>query len=269
MFRRVPVAMRLFRALLYLLQESLALGFLHPRLMRPVRKLALARMARRVADPSLRRALEPKYAMGCKRILLSNDYYPALARSNVQLVTHAIAEIRDRSIVTDDGTQHEVDTIIFATGFRAADVLAPVRIVGRDGIELNAAWRSGAEAYRGITVSGFPNMFMLMGPNTLLGHNSIVFMIEAQVHYVLQCLKWLRRRPAGAIDLRPAVQARFNHDLRRRSDRSVWASGCKSYYLDDRGRNVTLWPGSTVRYWLLTRRFSPNDYSLLRGASGV
>jgi cation diffusion facilitator CzcD-associated flavoprotein CzcO len=225
-------------------------------------------MARRVADPSLRRALEPKYAMGCKRILLSNDYYPALARSNVQLITHAIAEIRDRTILTDDGTQHEVDTIIFATGFRAADVLAPVRIVGRDGIELNAAWRSGAEAYRGITVSGFPNMFMLMGPNTLLGHNSVVFMIEAQVHYVLQCLKWLRRRPAGAIDLRPAVQARFNHDLRRRSDRSVWASGCKSYYLDDRGRNVTLWPGSTVRYWLLTRRFSPNDYSLLRGASG-
>jgi cation diffusion facilitator CzcD-associated flavoprotein CzcO len=261
-FRRVPGSMRLFRSLLYWLHESLALGLLNPKLLRPLRGFALAHLARNIADPSLRQALTPRYTIGCKRILLSNDYYSALARPNVELVTDGIAEIRDWSIVTRDGTERPFDVIVFATGFRASDLLTPLRIIGRDGADLATAWRAGAEAFRGVTMAGFPNLFMLVGPNTLLGHNSMIFMIEAQVHYIVQCLKWLRRRVGSSMDPRPEVQARFNRDLQGRMQGSVWASGCKSWYLDAAGKIVTLWPGSTARYWLLTRRLSPSHYRL-------
>jgi cation diffusion facilitator CzcD-associated flavoprotein CzcO len=265
-FRRVPGSMRLFRSLLYWRHELLALGLLNPKLMRPVRRFALAHLARNIADPSLRQALTPSYTIGCKRILLSNDYYSALARPNVELVTDGIAEIRDWSIVTLDGTERAFDVIVLATGFRASDLLTPLRIIGRNGADLGKAWQGGAEAFRGVTMAGFPNLFMLVGPNTLLGHNSMIFMIEAQVHYIVQCLKWLRQRASSSMDLRPEVQARFNRDLQQRMQGSVWASGCKSWYLDDAGKIVTLWPGSTARYWMLTRRLSPNHYRLSPGA---
>ncbi|MBS1874111.1 MAG: NAD(P)/FAD-dependent oxidoreductase [Acidobacteria bacterium] len=265
LFRRLPAVMRLFRAALYWRQEALAPAFtLSPALMAPAARMARAHLAAAVADPELRRKLTPTYRMGCKRILLSNDYYPALARPNVELITAPIDRITPSGVVTADGGERPADALIYGTGFRATDLLTPLRIIGRGGVDLNDAWRGGLEAYHGVTVTGFPNLFILVGPNTGLGHNSIVFIIEAQIHYVLECLRLMELRGVRAIDVKPAAQRRYNLDIQQRLRRTVWASGCKSWYLDARGANTTLWPGSTISYWAQTREPAAADYSLLR-----
>jgi cation diffusion facilitator CzcD-associated flavoprotein CzcO len=264
MLRTIPGLKRLTRSLIYWCQEGVGFGLAHPSLIRSMEWLARTHLARKIADPDLRKALAPPYAMGCKRILLSNDYYNALARGNVELVTNGIAEIGDGGIVTQDGTERPFDAIIFGTGFRGTDLLSPLRVIGRNGADLNDVWRDGAEALLGMTVAGFPNFFMLVGPNTFLANNSVVFMIEAQVRYIVKGLQWLRKRGRSTMDLRSEVQAHFNRDLRERMRKTVWASGCQSWYLDARGRNVSLWPASSTSYWLRTRRFSPADYSFSR-----
>jgi len=261
MLRSIPGSKRLARSLLYWCQEAVGVALAHPTLMRPIEWLALAHVARKIVDPRLRQALAPSYAMGCKRILLSNDYYDALARENVELVTDGIAEIRDYSIVAQDQSERPFDAIIFGTGFRGTELISPLRVIGRNGVDLSDVWRNGAEALLGMTTAGFPNFFMLVGPNTFLPHNSVVFMIEAQVHYVVKGLQWLRKNGNCLMDLRSDAQAKFNRDLQERLRGTVWASGCRSWYLDDHGKNVSLWPASSARYWLRTRRFLPEDYS--------
>jgi cation diffusion facilitator CzcD-associated flavoprotein CzcO len=264
LFRWAPGYMCMFRNLIYWRQELLALGFtVNPKYMQRIEKFARKHLVRGISDPALRERVTPNYLIGCKRILISNDYYPALERPNVELVTEGITEVRAHSIVTTDGRERLVDALIYGTGFRATDLLTPVRIIGRKGVDLNDAWRGGFEAYFGITITGYPNLFMLVGPNTGLGHNSIIFMIEAQVHYVMKCLELLRERGATAMDLRPEVQAQFNRDLQEQMKRTVWASGCKSWYLDERGKNTTLWPGFSFKYWLETRKAVAKDYAFL------
>ena len=163
-------------------------------------------------------------------------------------------------IVTADGAARGLDAIVFATGFRVTDYLSPMRIVGRGGVDIRTAWRDGMEAYLGTRVAGFPNLYTLMGPNTGLGHNSMVFMIEAQVRYVLECMRMLERRGARSLDVRPAVQRAYNRGLAPRLARSVWATGCESWYLDDHGKNAATWPGFTFEFWLRTRRVREADY---------
>jgi cation diffusion facilitator CzcD-associated flavoprotein CzcO len=182
----------------------------------------------------------------------------------VELVTEAITEVRDGCIVTAAGRERPVDAIIYGTGFRATDMLTPVRIVGRQGRELNEDWRNGAEAYFGITVAGYPNLYFLVGPNTGLGHNSIIFMIEAQVHYVMECLRLLKARKAMEMDLLPQAQADFNRRLQEDMKRTVWMTGCKSWYLDPSGKNTTLWPGFSFRYRMRTRSVATRDYRFIR-----
>ena len=192
LFRRVPGLQRLFRSALYFRLEAAAFGFLGNRkLMQRVEKLALDYLARAVDDPATREALTPHYQIGCKRILISDDYYTAFNRPNVSLVTTAIDHADETGIVTTDGTHRDFDVLIYATGFRANEPLAEIDIAGRGGHTLSHDWRHGAEAYYGMTVSGYPNFFILLGPNTGLGHNSIIFMIEAQVRYIMHCLSWL------------------------------------------------------------------------------
>ena len=261
MLRFVPGSKRLTRSLLYWTQEAVYIGLARPSLMRPLEGIARAHLARKIADPRLRKALAPSYVMGCKRILLSNDYYGAFARENVELVTEGITEIRDQSIVTQDHSERSFDAIIFATGFQGTELLSPLRVIGRNGAVLSEVWRDGAETLLGMTMAGFPNLFMLVGPNTFLAHNSVVFMIEAQVHYIVKALQWLRRTGNATMDLRSDAQSQFGRDLQRLMRGTVWGTGCKSWYLDDRGRNVSLWPASSANYWLRTRRFSPDDYS--------
>ncbi len=264
LFRYVPGYMRTFRSLLYWRQEMLGLGYtINPRFMNVLSRWALEHLRRSVTDPVLRAKLTPAYQIGCKRVLISNDYLPALCRPNVEVVVDGIAEVREHSIFTHDGTERTLDGIIFGTGFRTTDLLSPVRFIGREGTALDDAWRNGGpEAFRGMTVTGYPNLFFLIGPNSRVAHNSIVFMIEAQTHYIIQCLKMMREQGITALEVRPEAQARFNREVRERMKRTVYASGCKSWYLDEEGKNPILWPGFSSRYWMQTRRVAKEEYAM-------
>jgi cation diffusion facilitator CzcD-associated flavoprotein CzcO len=259
----VPGAARVFRDAVYWLLEARALGFaVHPKLMAPLEAMARRHLESQVADPGLRAKLTPDYTIGCKRILLSSSYYPALQRPNVDLVTDAIAEITETGVVSADGTEHPADVIIYATGFRVIDSVAALNVTGRDGRELK---QEGVEAYRGITVPGFPNFFMLLGPNTGLGHTSVVFMIESQIQHVMTCLRMLARERAGTIEVRQAASRRYNGGLQKRLRRAVWSEGgCTSWYLDQDGINRALWPGFTFEYWARTRRARRSAYAVSR-----
>ncbi|WP_432828402.1 flavin-containing monooxygenase [Dactylosporangium sp. CA-092794] len=262
-YRRIPGAQRLMRTVLYWQIEAGVIAFQRPAVMRRVQRLALAHLRRAVPDPGLRARLTPSYAMGCKRILKSDDYYPALTRDNVELVTEAVTEVRPHAVVTADGAEHPADVIVFGTGFRVTDLPIAERIRGRDGRTLAECWQGSPQAYRGTTVAGFPNLFLLLGPNTGLGHNSVVLMIESQLHYVLAALDRLGRTGARALAPRPEAQERYVAALDRRMAGTVWASGCRSWYIDATGRNSTLWPGSTWWYRRRMRRFDPGAYEAI------
>jgi cation diffusion facilitator CzcD-associated flavoprotein CzcO len=261
-FARFPFLQRLFRSFIYLRAEMLAYGFTrNVKMIAQFQKLAEAELAKAVPDPTLRAKLTPDFPVGCKRVLISNDFYPALQRANVELITDAISEIRPNGVVTADGKYREVDAILYATGFRVTDWLSHVDIRGRGGRKLIDDWKDGASAYYGIAVNGYPNMFLLLGPNTGLGHNSVVFMIESQVRYALACLKWLWAG-AGTVEVKAEVQDAFNKDLHEKMKRTVWMTGCKSWYLNANGTNSTLWPDFTVTYWWKTRGARKRDFDL-------
>jgi cation diffusion facilitator CzcD-associated flavoprotein CzcO len=262
----LPGGARAFRNGLYWMLEARAGGFaIDPRLSAPMEALARRHIARQVTDPELRAKVTPDYTVGCKRVLLSSDYYPALARPNVDLITDGIAEVTETGIVTADGTEYPVDAIIFGTGFKVTEALTEQRIIGRGGLKIQDAWADGIEAHRGITVPGFPNFFMLLGPNTGLGHNSVVFMIESQIQHVLSCLRWLSKERGRTIEPKATAVRRFNDRIQRRLRRAVWnEGGCQSWYLDENGVNRTLWPGFTFEYWATTRRARRAEYTITR-----
>ncbi len=263
----VPGAARGLRGAIYWALETRALGFaVDPRLMAPMEALARRHLAKQVSDPELRARLTPDYTIGCKRILLSSDYYPALQRPNVELVTDRIKEILPHGVVTEDGSgqrSREFDALIYATGFRVVDSATELNVTGRGGVKLTDAWQDGIEAYRGITVAGFPNLFMLLGPNTALGHTSVVFMIETQIQHVMSCLRILTKERAATIEVQAAALREYNDGIQRRLRRAVWnAGGCRSWYLDEAGVNRTMWPGFTFEYWARTRRARRADYNV-------
>ncbi len=262
LMRALPVLQWVARLVLYWWMEIrvVAFGF-YPRLLKIAQRLALNHLAAQVPDPALRQTLTPAYTMGCKRVLLSNDYYPALTRSNVEVVTSGIARIKAHSIVTADGFDHPVDCLIFATGFQATNPFGEVQIRGRGGLSLAEAWKNGMEAYLGTTVAGFPNFFLLTGPNTGIGHTSLLVMIESQLAYVLDALQRVEQRGLRTVEVKPEVQRAFIEDLDQRSRRTVWESGCMSWYLDQAGRNRTLWPDFTFKFRLRTRRFDFANYT--------
>ena len=266
-FERIPGLQRAYRNAIYWAWESRAIGFVkYPKLLNLASRMGRAHIAKQVADPELRAKVTPDFSVGCKRILGSDDWYPTLQRDDVELVTDDIVEIRARSIVTRDGVEREVDAIVYGTGFRVTDFITPMRVVGRGGVDINDAWRDGAEAYYGMSVSGFPNLFVLLGPNTGLGHNSVVFMAEAQIHWVMQHVQRLRREKLAWTDVKPAVQRKFNDDLQSRMAETVWLTGCQSWYLDEGGKNFSLWPGFTFEYWLRTRRVDWGAFEVSRAS---
>jgi cation diffusion facilitator CzcD-associated flavoprotein CzcO len=260
--RFVPGAARALRDTIYWLLELRAMGFaIDPRLMAPLEAMARKHLEDQVADPELRARLTPDYTIGCKRILLSSDYYPALQRPNVDLVTDGIREIVPSGVVTDDGRKLDFDVLVYATGFRVTDALEELHVTGRGGRKLADAWAGGVEAHRGITVPGFPNLFFLLGPNTGLGHTSVVFMIETQVQHVLSCLRILSDEKGNTIEPTTRAARRYNDGLQRRLRGAVWSEGgCQSWYLDDKGVNRTIWPGFTFEYWARTRRARREEY---------
>jgi cation diffusion facilitator CzcD-associated flavoprotein CzcO len=264
-FRRVPAAQRAVRGAIYLAREAFVLAFRNPRAMRMAQHVALRHLRKSVPDPALRKKLTPEWTLGCKRVLLSNDYLPALAQPNVEVVTDGIAAVRAHSIVTADGVEREVDVIIFGTGFQPTDPPLARHTRGRDGRTLAEVWAGSPRAHVGTTIAGFPNLFMLMGPNTGLGHTSVVYMIEAQIEHLLGALGHMRADGIAALEPRAEAQEAFVDAIDRRMTGTVWTSGgCRSWYLDGTGRNSALWPDFTWRFRRRVARFEPAEYAMER-----
>jgi cation diffusion facilitator CzcD-associated flavoprotein CzcO len=262
-YRRFPAAQRAVRALVYLFRELFLVCFRHLGLARQIERVARRHLERSVPDARLRTRLTPGYRIGCKRILISNDYLPAIARPNVEVVTEGITEVRAHSIVDCAGVERSADAIIFGTGFRVTAPPLARRIRGRGGRTLSEVWAGSPRAHAGTTVAGFPNLFILMGPNTGLGHNSVVYMIEAQIEHTLAALDLLRRRGAVSIEPRPEAQSAYVAEVQRRMEGTVWvAGGCASWYLDATGRNSTLWPDFSWRFRRRVARLNPDEYVL-------
>jgi cation diffusion facilitator CzcD-associated flavoprotein CzcO len=266
LYNKLPHLQRLVRTAVYFGRELLVPGLAYrPKLMNGVERIARRHLHKQVPDPELRARVTPSYAIGCKRILPSNKWYPALSRPNVELVTDGIDHIRPAGIVTTTGELREVDTIVFATGFHVTDMPLAEVVSGTDGRTLADHWDGSPRAYRGTTVAGFPNLFFLVGPNTGLGHNSIVFMIEAQLAYVMDALETMRATGATRLEVRRSAEHTYNERLQRKLARSVWnTGGCSSWYLDRNGRNATIWPDFTFRFWGQMRRFDARAYELGR-----
>jgi len=259
-FRRQRLSRRLQRLKLFLSFERGTRRRSSDRMTRAGERRFLDHLERKVSDPELRGKLTPDYRLGCKRVLRSDDWYDALIRPNVTLVDSPIARILPEGVETLDERVHPADAIIYGTGFTPTDYLAPMRVTGRGGAELSAAWRDGAEAYFGITVAGFPNFFMLYGPNTNLS-GSIIYMLESQARYVVRCIRTLDRQHARVMDVRDSAQRRINREIQRRIAATVLVDdNCHSYFRTASGRVTTQWPGFELEYRLRTRRVRTADY---------
>jgi cation diffusion facilitator CzcD-associated flavoprotein CzcO len=263
-FGALPAVRKADRLRIFLYGELLTSGFvLSPRLLAVPMQMWRRQLRSQIADPRLRAKCVPGYVMGCKRVVFSNDWYPALTRDNVELVTEPIERIVPGGVVTTGGTARAADVLIYGTGFKAVELLAPMRVTGRGGLALREAWRDGAQAYLGISVCGFPNFFMLYGPNTNLGGNSILYMLEAQIGYVLAAIRALTAGGLAWIDVRPEVQDAFNAWVQSASRTTVWESGCHNWYTTAGGRNTNNWPGHTFMYRYRVRRFDLAAYRVM------
>ncbi len=261
--RRVPGLQRLYRTGLYWAHEAYVPAFtIEPRIAAPARKVALKNIETGITDPELRAKVTPNFAFGCKRVLRSNDYYPALDADNTDLVTDPIAKVTGNAIVTEDGTEREIDVLVVATGFYTTELPITEHVTGRTGRTLADQWRdTGMAAYKGTTVPEFPNLFMLVGPNTGQGHTSMIFIIESQVAYLRDAVRRLRQAGLASVEPTQEVTDRWNRSLQKRMGRTVWTTGgCQSWYLDSHGRNTTLWPRSTVDFRRRLASFDADAY---------
>jgi cation diffusion facilitator CzcD-associated flavoprotein CzcO len=266
-FSYVPGTRALLRAAIYWIHEGVGFAMTkQPRLLKIGEMMGRYNINRSIKDPELRRKLTPTYRAGCKRILNSDTYYRGIANPKTQVITERITRMTPTGIVTADGVEHPVDVVVWATGFHVADSYTYVDIKGPRGEDLVDRWnRSGVEAHRGIAVAGMPNLFFLLGPNTGLGHNSVVFMIEQQIRYVAQAISAVDRAGAQALAPSRRAQDEFNAQLQHELTGTVWnTGGCKSWYMDEHGVNRTLWSGMTWQYWLAIRNLDPSEFDFLR-----
>jgi len=269
LYRRLPALSRLHRWRVYLRQELLVAAFIGPprlagRLRDRVRTEVRARIVEAFGAVGSTgvdvETLVPEHEPGCKRLLLSNEWYPTLARSDVEVVPLAVERVTSDGVVSSDGVERRVDAIVLATGFDVESFPAPMEVRGRGGVDLREHWGEGAVSDLGVAVDGFPNLWFLLGPGTGLGHNSVVFMAECQLRFIAEALRWAARHEVDVLEVRREA-AESDHDRRReRMTTTVWASGCRSWYRDAEGRFDALWPGSTIEYWWRTRRFHPERY---------
>ncbi|MBK5230492.1 MAG: NAD(P)/FAD-dependent oxidoreductase, partial [Thermoleophilia bacterium] len=271
LFKYVPFTQKLVRAMVYALLEIRVIGFIQAQwVMRPVERLARAHIRRQVRDPELRKKLTPDYKIGCKRILLANDYYSSLTQPNVELIASGVREVRERSVVGSDGTEREVDAIVWGTGFHVTTNPAWDHLIGRDGRSLGETWGDGGlRAYKGTLVENFPNMFFMMGPNTGLGHNSMVYMIESNIDLVDEVIRFIDRSRAGSVEISKQALDIWNERIQREGHDTVWTTGgCASWYLDAHGRNTTLWPSFTFKYRQACHDFDPTEL-IVRDSDGA
>lgn len=265
LFKKYDWFRKLHRTRLYWSNESRVVPIVKPGIMKFTQKLAELLIKYEVKNPELAKKLTPDYIMGCKRILVSNRYVPTFNRHNVELVTEKIQELTEHSIITQDGKERPIDCLIYGTGFITDPriYMKNFQCTGLDGVELNEVWKQGAESYYGICVKDFPNLFQLLGPNTLLAHNSVIFMIEAQVEYILQLMQLVDRSQSDAIMVKDQAQDAFNQQVQHMFEKTVWQSGCVSWYQQEGGKNFALWPTYTWKYWLKTKKPNAADYRLL------
>ncbi len=265
---RLPFVLGAWRKTLYLAFETFGIGFRRPDLLTRAQKLARAQLRRQVKDPLLRKKLTPDYRIGCKRVLLSNNYYPALTQPNVEVLATGVREVRGRTLIGQDGSEREVDTIILGTGFHVTDQPIAAVIRGSEGRSLAEVWSGSPQAYRGTCVAGFPNFFLLLGPNLAIGHNSAFIIIEAQLDYTMSALRTMRRRQLARIEVKSDQQSVYNTMIQEALQTTVWnAGGCSSYYLDANGRNSTGFPWSTLKMRRLLGRFDVDNYRVERRGS--
>ena len=269
--RQAPAVLHARRLAVYLLRETMVPGLIvDPRLNVGLEAVARRHLHRQVRDASLRTTLTPTYRIGCKRIVISNEFYPALTRANVEVVASPLVEVRERTVVTADGREHHVDTVIAGTGFHVTDPPYAERVTGRGGRTIAQGWDGSPQAYLATSIAGYPNLFVLAGPNSGIGHTSLVFMIEAQIAHVLDALDLCRRERLASIEVKPSAQTAFNADVQHRMARTVWTTGgCASWYRDSRGRNTTLWPGFTASFSVRARRFDARAYRLTRASDST
>lgn len=259
----LPGVRRLLRGLLYSGFETFGIGFRRPALLRQVERLARAHLRLTIKEPTLREKLTPDYTLGCKRVLLSNDYYPALAQPNVEVLATGVREIRGNVVVADDGSERAVDTIILGTGFHVTEQPITQRVKGANGTTLAAQWAGSPEAYRGTTIHGFPNLFLVLGPNLAIGHNSAFIVIEAQINYAMAAIRTMRQQQLVRVEVREAVQQQYNHRVQQALAGTVWnTGGCSSYYIDANGRNSTGFPWSTLTMRRLLSQFDLESYQV-------
>ncbi len=262
LFRRLPATQRVVRAGLFWLHETMALGVIWKSpLTRILERMARRHLHRQVKDRWLRRQLTPDFTIGCKRVLISNSYYRALQKPNCKLLTWPIATLSEVGVRTAEGIEHQVDCIVFATGFDVCKTGTPFPITGRGGRQLNAEWATGAQAYKSINVSGYPNLFMTFGPNSGPGHNSALVYMESQIDYAVTVIGQLLKKDYKALDVKPQVQTRYNLALQARLSKTNWNSGCKSWYLTADGYNATMYPGFATQYLRQMRDFRLDDYA--------
>ena len=262
LFARIPVLQGISRRWIFARAEAQFAGFRFRRVGGVIEALATSYLNHAVPDPDLRRKLTPSFRLGCKRILISSAFYPAMGKPNMELVTESIESIRGNAIITADGSSRTFDVLIGGTGFNATKPPVARLLRGRDGVLLADRWAPHMTALHGTTVAEFPNLFLLVGPNTALGHNSIIYIIEAQLEYVLKALDALERRHATALEPTPAAQAEYNAKLQRSLSRAVWSTGgCTNFYLDETGRNTTLWPHPAAAFRRALSRFRTSDYA--------
>ncbi|MCB0508913.1 MAG: NAD(P)/FAD-dependent oxidoreductase [Bacteroidetes bacterium] len=263
LFEKAPIMQRLSREFIYYFNEFQLVGMKYEkRILKLGEMLGKWHINKHIKDKELRKKLTPTFNLGCKRVLLSNNYYPALAQENVDVVTEGIQEFTKDSVITNDGKSRKIDAIILGTGFHVADSFQYYDVKGRDGIAMKDVFSVAPQAYYGTCVHHFPNLFFMLGPNTGLGHNSMIYMIESQTNYIVDAIKKMINQNIKSIEVRKDVQTKFNEEIQKKLEGTIWLSGCKSWYLSEDGKNYTVWPGFTLEYRNRTKNIHLPDYNV-------
>jgi cyclohexanone monooxygenase len=263
-FAHVPLAKKLYRSRLWFRSESnISVIENGSDKTQEFKAVALRSLEATVPDDELRRKLTPEHPLGCKRLVFASDYLQTMTQPHVEVVSSPARYLRSRSLITEDGTELDVDVVLCATGYAAADYLGQIEVVGENGVRLKETWRDGAFAYLGMAVPGFPNFFMLYGPNTNVGSNSVIFMLEAQARYIVQALKYMRRRRRSYVSVTPDALSEFLTKIDQWMEGTVWLTRCSNYFRAANGRVVTQWPRSARAFWMMTRRFRAADYTFV------
>ena len=263
LFERIPLIQKINRDFIYYLNEAQMLGFVYEdRILKLGEMIGKRHIKKYIKDEKLQKTLTPNYRLGCKRVLISNNYYPALAQPNVDVITDGISKFTKDSVITNDGKERKIDAIICGTGFHVADSFQFFDVTGKNGIQMKDAFTNGPEAYFGTTINNFPNLFMMLGPNTGLGHNSMIYMIESQTNYIVDCIQKMLKQNIKSVEVKSDVQDKFNAEIQKKLVGTIWQSGCKSWYITEEGKNHTVWPGFTLEFRNRTKTINLSDYVL-------